>query len=81
MQILGSAINSGGSAAPMNAPIAEAQADAMQQAFYGTGRTPAEVDFVELHATGIVVDRYVLCFIIYNLSPSPLSLIHRNCCR
>jgi acyl transferase domain-containing protein len=75
MQILGSAINSGGSAAPVNAPIAEAQADAMQQAFYGTGRAPAEVDFVELHATGIVVDRYVLCFIIYNLSPPPISLL------
>ncbi|KAK0480492.1 putative polyketide synthase [Armillaria luteobubalina] len=50
--ILGVGINSTGSAAPVSAPVADAQADAMRRAFAGTGREPSEVDFVELHATG-----------------------------
>ncbi|KAK0189611.1 thiolase-like protein [Armillaria mellea] len=50
--ILGVGINSTGSAAPVSAPVADAQADAMRRAFSGTGREPSEVDFVELHATG-----------------------------
>ncbi|KAK0200866.1 putative polyketide synthase [Desarmillaria ectypa] len=50
--ILGVGINSTGSAAPVSAPVADAQADAMLRAFAGTGRDPSEVDFVELHATG-----------------------------
>ncbi|KAK0216124.1 putative polyketide synthase [Armillaria fumosa] len=50
--ILGVGINSTGSAAPVSAPVADAQADAMRRAFAGTGRDPSEVDFVELHATG-----------------------------
>lgn len=36
----------------MSAPVSEAQKDAMHRAYRGTGRHPAEVDFVEMHATG-----------------------------
>ncbi|KAJ7583475.1 hypothetical protein C8J56DRAFT_1055239 [Mycena floridula] len=50
--ILGTALTSNGSAAPANAPVGAAQAEAMRQAYSGTGRSPKEVDFVELHATG-----------------------------
>ncbi|KAJ7325468.1 hypothetical protein DFH08DRAFT_787573 [Mycena albidolilacea] len=50
--ILGTAINSSGAAAPVSAPVAGAQMDAMQRAFSGTGRLPSEVDYIELHATG-----------------------------
>ncbi|KAF8898051.1 hypothetical protein CPB84DRAFT_1748061 [Gymnopilus junonius] len=50
--ILGTAINSTGSAAPPGAPVAESQRDAMVQAFQRAGRSPREVDYVELHATG-----------------------------
>ncbi|KAF9466964.1 polyketide synthase [Collybia nuda] len=50
--VLGTGINSSGAAAPVSAPVAEAQADAMVRAYKGTGRHPSEVDFVELHATG-----------------------------
>ncbi|KAK0447900.1 putative polyketide synthase [Desarmillaria tabescens] len=53
--ILGVGINSTGSAGPVSAPVADAQADAMRRAFAGTGRKPSEVDFVELHATGTAV--------------------------
>lgn len=51
-QILGTGINSSGSAAPVNAPVAAAQHDAMRRAWSQTEREPREVDFVELHATG-----------------------------
>ncbi|KAF9553112.1 hypothetical protein CPC08DRAFT_822512 [Agrocybe pediades] len=50
--VLGTGINSTGSAAPVYAPVSSAQADAMMRAYNGTGRTPDEVDFIELHATG-----------------------------
>ncbi|KAI0749993.1 ketoacyl-synt-domain-containing protein [Daedaleopsis nitida] len=50
--ILGTGVNSSGAAAPVNAPVASAQADAMHRAFSHTHRSPHEVDFVELHATG-----------------------------
>ncbi|KIJ47810.1 hypothetical protein M422DRAFT_248376 [Sphaerobolus stellatus SS14] len=50
--ILGTGINSSGSAAPVNAPVATAQRDAMQRAWKQSGRDPKEVDFVEVHATG-----------------------------
>ncbi|KDR73164.1 hypothetical protein GALMADRAFT_158296 [Galerina marginata CBS 339.88] len=50
--ILGTAINSTGSAAPPGAPVAESQRDAMIQAFERAGKNPREVDYVELHATG-----------------------------
>ncbi|KAF9541628.1 ketoacyl-synt-domain-containing protein [Agrocybe pediades] len=50
--VLGTGVNSSGSAAPVNAPVAVAQADAMLRAYKGTGRKPEEVDFIELHATG-----------------------------
>ncbi|KIY47770.1 hypothetical protein FISHEDRAFT_44661, partial [Fistulina hepatica ATCC 64428] len=50
--ILGTGINSGGGAAPVSAPIARAQEDAMERAYHGTGHDPRQVDFVEMHATG-----------------------------
>ncbi|KAI0944350.1 Type I Iterative Polyketide synthase (PKS) [Taiwanofungus camphoratus] len=50
--ILGTGINSSGSLAPPNAPVASAQQDAMLRAFAQTQRRPQEVDFLELHATG-----------------------------
>ncbi|KAI0068636.1 hypothetical protein BV25DRAFT_1910396 [Artomyces pyxidatus] len=50
--ILGTGVNSSGSLAPVNAPVAAAQQDAMQRAFKSAGRDPKEVDFIELHATG-----------------------------
>ncbi|KAJ3899904.1 polyketide synthase [Lentinula edodes] len=53
--ILGTGVSSTGSQAPVSAPVASAQATAMQKAFKGTGKTPQEVSFVELHATGTAV--------------------------
>ncbi|KAJ7751452.1 putative polyketide synthase [Mycena metata] len=53
--ILGTGINSAGSAAPVSAPVAEAQKAAMHRAYAGTGRLPQEVDYIELHATGTAV--------------------------
>ncbi|CAA7270507.1 unnamed protein product [Cyclocybe aegerita] len=50
--ILGTAINSTGAAAAPGAPVADSQRDAMFQAFERAGRSPREVDYVELHATG-----------------------------
>ncbi|KAF7329008.1 Polyketide synthase [Mycena venus] len=50
--ILGTGVTSSGSLAPISAPVAEAQADAMLRAYAGTGRSPAEVDYVEVHGTG-----------------------------
>ncbi|KAI0917633.1 Type I Iterative Polyketide synthase (PKS) [Taiwanofungus camphoratus] len=50
--ILGTGVNSSGSLAPPNAPVASAQQDAMMRAFAQTQRRPQEVDFLELHATG-----------------------------
>jgi hypothetical protein len=50
--ILGTGVNSSGSLAPVNAPVASAQEDAMRRAFQMAGVSPAEVDFLELHATG-----------------------------
>ncbi|KAH7908666.1 polyketide synthase [Hygrophoropsis aurantiaca] len=50
--ILGTGINNNGSAAPVSAPVAEGQADAMRRAYRGTGRTPTDIDYIELHATG-----------------------------
>ncbi|KAF8200274.1 polyketide synthase [Pholiota molesta] len=50
--ILGTGINSSGSLAPVSAPVASAQKEAMERAFTNIGRTTAEVDYVELHATG-----------------------------
>ncbi|KIJ55913.1 hypothetical protein M422DRAFT_239075, partial [Sphaerobolus stellatus SS14] len=50
--VLGTGINSSGGAAPVNAPVAEAQINAMERAYEGTGQSPSEADFLELHATG-----------------------------
>ncbi|KAH9918099.1 ketoacyl-synt-domain-containing protein [Fomitopsis serialis] len=50
--ILGTCINSSGSLAPVNAPVALAQQNAMLRAFAQAQRSPREIDFVELHATG-----------------------------
>ncbi len=56
--------------APVNAPVAHAQADAMQRAFSLTGRVPQEVDYVELHATG---EKRDACISIMFITP-----LHRN---
>lgn len=53
--VLGTGINSSGSLAPANSPVAYAQRDAMLRAFKQAGRLPQEVDFVELHATGTAI--------------------------
>ncbi|KAF9477477.1 hypothetical protein BDN70DRAFT_994948 [Pholiota conissans] len=50
--ILDTGINSSGSLAPVSAPVASAQKEAMRRAFAKISRTPEEVDYVELHATG-----------------------------
>ncbi|KAH9840995.1 thiolase-like protein [Rhodofomes roseus] len=50
--ILGTGVNSSGSLAPVNAPVASAQQDAMLRAFAQARRSPQDVDFIELHATG-----------------------------
>ncbi|TFY55679.1 hypothetical protein EVJ58_g8093 [Rhodofomes roseus] len=50
--ILGTSINSSGSLAPVNAPVASAQQRAMLRAFAEARRSPRDVDFIELHATG-----------------------------
>ncbi|KAJ6492508.1 ketoacyl-synt-domain-containing protein [Mycena vitilis] len=50
--VLGTGINSSGSQAPPNAPVAESQVEAMRRAFAQAKRIPQTVDFVELHATG-----------------------------
>ncbi|OBZ73412.1 putative polyketide synthase 22 [Grifola frondosa] len=50
--ILGTGVNSSGSLAPVNAPVASAQQDTMFRAFAQAHRRPQEVDFLELHATG-----------------------------
>ncbi|KAF8530083.1 putative polyketide synthase [Hysterangium stoloniferum] len=50
--ILGTGINSAGSAAPVNAPVAASQRNAMRRAWAQTDRKPQDVDFVEVHATG-----------------------------
>lgn len=52
LQILGTGINQCGSAAPIGAPVAAAQQIAMERAYAQSGRSPLDVDFVELHATG-----------------------------
>lgn len=53
LQILGTGINSTGSAAPIYAPVPFSQERAMLHAYSQTNRLPAEVDYVELHATGM----------------------------
>ncbi|TFK49392.1 hypothetical protein OE88DRAFT_1662947 [Heliocybe sulcata] len=50
--ILGTGVNSSGQLAPIHAPVAEAQKEAMQRAFRQAGRSPREVDFIESHTTG-----------------------------
>ncbi|KAJ7459820.1 hypothetical protein FB451DRAFT_1182121 [Mycena latifolia] len=50
--ILGTAINSTGSAAPAYAPVATAQRNAMEKAFSQTDCLPSDIDFIEAHATG-----------------------------
>lgn len=51
-QILGTGVNSSGALVPANAPAAVAQRDAMLRAFGQAARSPQDVDFIELHATG-----------------------------
>ncbi|KAH9942788.1 ketoacyl-synt-domain-containing protein [Amylocystis lapponica] len=50
--ILGTGVNSSGSLAPVSAPVASAQQDAMTRAFAQAKCRPQDVDFIELHATG-----------------------------
>ncbi|EPQ57833.1 polyketide synthase [Gloeophyllum trabeum ATCC 11539] len=50
--ILGTGVNSCGAQAPVNAPVAESQREAMRRAFRMARRSPQDVDFIELHATG-----------------------------
>ncbi|TFK49005.1 polyketide synthase [Heliocybe sulcata] len=50
--ILGTGVNSSGQLAPIHAPVAEAQKDAMQRAFRQAERSPRDVDFIESHTTG-----------------------------
>ncbi|KAH9934350.1 uncharacterized protein B0H18DRAFT_1188403 [Fomitopsis serialis] len=50
--MLGTGLSASGSLAPVHAPAATAQLEAMKRAYRGTGRDPREVDYVELHATG-----------------------------
>ncbi|KAI0068533.1 polyketide synthase, partial [Artomyces pyxidatus] len=50
--ILGTGVNSTGAVAPVNAPVAAAQRDAMRRAFLSARKDPKEVDYIELHATG-----------------------------
>ena len=52
MQILGSSINSNGNLSNLHAPSWSAQKECVVEAFSKAGRSPSEVDFVELHATG-----------------------------
>lgn len=52
IQVLGTGVSSCGSLAPVNAPVAEAQVDAMERAYEAAGRLPSEADFVECHGTG-----------------------------
>ncbi|KIJ24179.1 hypothetical protein M422DRAFT_275098 [Sphaerobolus stellatus SS14] len=54
--VLGTGINSSGGAAPVNAPVAEAQINAMERAYERTGKSPSEADFLELHATGTAAE-------------------------
>ncbi|KAF8205834.1 thiolase-like protein, partial [Mycena galopus ATCC 62051] len=50
--ILGTSSNSTGSGGPPGAPVAEAQAEIMKIAFRRAGKSPSEVSYVEVHATG-----------------------------
>ncbi|KAJ3767378.1 polyketide synthase [Lentinula raphanica] len=50
--VLGTGINSNGSAAPVSAPVAAGQVGAMERAFHGLHLQPSEVDYVETHTTG-----------------------------
>ena len=51
-QILASSINSNGNLSNLHAPSWSAQKECVIEAFAKAGRSPSEVDFVELHATG-----------------------------
>ncbi|KAI0357949.1 ketoacyl-synt-domain-containing protein [Trametes cingulata] len=53
--ILGTGINNCGSLAPVNAPVASSQREAMMRAFAQAGRDPRQVDYLELHTTGTAV--------------------------
>lgn len=59
--VLGSAINSNGARAPLHAPSGPAQQDCILAAFKDAGRSPKDVDFVELHCTGTAVGDPIEC--------------------
>ncbi|KAJ7730966.1 putative polyketide synthase [Mycena maculata] len=50
--ILGTSVNSTGAAGPPGAPVGESQSQAMKVAFERAGRTPSDVSYIEVHATG-----------------------------
>jgi len=52
-QILGTAINNNGSDASLSKPSGKLQQQCIRNAFMNAGRDPREVDYVELHATGL----------------------------
>ena len=53
LQILGTAINSNGSDVTLSKPSGKLQQQCIRDAFMNAGRDPCEVDYVELHATGV----------------------------
>lgn len=59
LQILGSSINSNGNLSNLHAPSWSAQKECIVEAFAKARRSPSEVDYVELHATG-----YAICPLI-----------------
>ncbi|KAJ8514907.1 hypothetical protein ONZ45_g7609 [Pleurotus djamor] len=50
--VLGTGLTATGSAAPLGAPVAETQSNAMLRAFKQANVSPQDVDFVECHGTG-----------------------------
>ncbi|KAJ8503283.1 hypothetical protein ONZ45_g10994 [Pleurotus djamor] len=53
--VLNTGVNASGNAGPVSAPVGSSQQDAMHRAFQGTGHTPKDISYAELHATGTAV--------------------------
>ena len=53
LQVLGTAINNNGSDVTLSKPSGKLQQQCIRDAFSNAGRDPREVDYVELHATGV----------------------------
>jgi acyl transferase domain-containing protein len=54
-QVLGSAINTTGSRLPPNVPNGVAQQKCIYEAYRRAGLDPKDADYVELHATGLIL--------------------------